>query len=177
MDKNTTSTTVSNRQDQASPLGTNPTNLRSCFDAEELAQKLGFVSFSTDFLIRCYRVFDGDIKAAIIFNVISLWALRQREDEEAKQSVPGFSCNNHSISIATGIPYETVRRKVKSMVENEWLYFSDSSHVVLNAEKWQQVLGDVIDPERCVVGYVRSTDVSPDFAGRKRMGTAADRRS
>ncbi|WP_261843577.1 hypothetical protein [Aliamphritea ceti] len=62
------------------------------------------------------------------------------------------------------------------MVENEWLYFSDSSHVVLNAEKWQQVLGDVIDPERCVVGYVRSTDVSPDFAGRKRMGSPADRR-
>ncbi len=72
-------------------------------------------------------MFDGDIKSAIIFNVISLWALRQREGSEEQQEVAGFSCNNHSISIATGIPYETVRRKVKAMVENGWLEFSDSS--------------------------------------------------
>lgn len=155
-----------------------PTSLRASYDADELAQKLGFVSFSTDFLIRCYRVFDGDIKSAIIFNVISLWALRQREETENAQDVAGFSCNNHSISIATGIPYETVRRKVKAMVENGWLEFSDSSHVVLNSDKWREVLSDVIDPERCVVGYVRSTDISPDFAGRERerRGSAADRK-
>jgi len=163
------------KQNTSSTGGAMSSSLRACFDGDELAQKLGFVSFSTDFLIRCYRVFDGDIKSAIIFNVISLWALRQRETDVVPD-VAGFSCNNHSISIATGIPYETVRRKVKSMVENGWLEFSDSSHVVLNADKWREVLSDVIDPERCVVGYVRSTDVSPDFSGRERRGSAADRR-
>jgi hypothetical protein len=157
--------------------GAMPTSLRASYDADELAQKLGFVSFSTDFLIRCYRVFDGDIKSAIIFNVISLWALRQREEAEDSQQVAGFSCNNHSISIATGIPYETVRRKVKAMVENGWLEFSDSSHVVLNSDKWQEVLSDVVDPERCVVGYVRSTDVTPSFSRNERRGSPADRRS
>ena len=154
-----------------------PTSLRASYDADELAQKLGFVSFSTDFLIRCYRVFDGDIKSAIIFNVISLWALRQREEAEANQEVAGFSCNNHSISIATGIPYETVRRNVKAMVENGWLEFSDSSHVVLNSDKWREVLSEVVDPERCVVGYVRSTDVAPSFGSQERRGSPADRRS
>ena len=174
---NTTPSTASKNNKQKLSLvgGSMPTSLRASFEGDELAQKLGFVSFSTDFLIRCYRVFDGDIKSAIIFNVISLWALRQRETEEQPE-VAGFSCNNHSISIATGIPYETVRRKVKSMVENGWLEFSDSSHVVLNADKWREVLNEVIDPERCVVGYVRSTDVVPDFSGRERRGTPADRR-
>lgn len=152
------------------------TSLRASYDVDELAEKLGFVSFSTDFLIRCYRVFDGDIKSAIIFNVISLWALRQKEEDVDGSLVEGFSCNNHSISIATGIPYETVRRKMKSMVENGWLEFSDSSHVVLNADKWQAVLGEVIDPERCVVGYVRSTDVSPSLSSGERRGSPADRR-
>jgi len=178
MEKRTASKTDSDQDTKHSILGGGmPTSLRASYDADELAQKLGFVSFSTDFLIRCYRVFDGDIKSTIIFNVISLWALRQREDAEEQQSVAGFSCNNHSISIATGIPYETVRRKVKSMVENGWLEFSDSSHVVLNSDKWREVLGEVVDPERCVVGYVRSTDISPDFAGRERRGSAADRRA
>jgi len=157
--------------------GVMSTSLRASYDADELAQKLGFVSFSTDFLIRCYRVFDGDIKSAIIFNVISLWALRQREEAQDSQDVAGFSCNNHSISIATGIPYETVRRKVKAMVENGWLEFSDSSHVLLNSDKWREVLSEVIDPERCVVGYVRSTDVAPTFGRSERRGSPADRRS
>ena len=104
-------------------------------------------------------------------------AARQREEAEDSQKVAGFSCNNHSISIATGIPYETVRRKVKAMVENGWLEFSDSSHVVLNSDKWQEVLSDVVDPERCVVGYVRSTDVTPSFSRNERRGSPADRRS
>ena len=187
MEKRTVAMNSSDQKITKSLIGEGmPTSLRASYDADELAQKLGFVSFSTDFLIRCYRVFDGDIKSAIIFNVISLWALRQREETENSQDVAGFSCNNHSISIATGIPYETVRRKVKAMVENGWLEFSDSSHVVLNSDKWREVLSDVIDPERCVVGYVRSTDISPDFAGRERerrgspadrRGTPADRRS
>lgn len=178
MDKRTALKAGSDKEQTTSFFGGDmPTSLRASYDADELAQKLGFVSFSTDFLIRCYRVFDGDIKSAIIFNVISLWALRQREDAEANQEVAGFSCNNHSISIATGIPYETVRRKVKAMVENGWLEFSDSSHVVLNSDKWREVLSEVVDPERCVVGYVRSTDVVPSFGNRERSGTAADRRS
>jgi len=177
MDKNAAHGAASEKTKTSIFGGAMPTSLRASYDADELAQKLGFVSFSTDFLIRCYRVFDGDIKSAIIFNVISLWALRQREETENSQDVAGFSCNNHSISIATGIPYETVRRKVKAMVENGWLEFSDSSHVVLNSDKWREVLSDVIDPERCVVGYVRSTDVAPTFGRGERHGSPADRRS
>ena len=78
-------------QQKTSILGGDmPTSLRASYDADELAQKLGFVSFSTDFLIRCYRVFDGDIKSAIIFNVISLWALRQREEADERKQVAWF---------------------------------------------------------------------------------------
>ena len=89
---------------------------------------------------------------------LGLWLLEQ---SEIKTTITGIL---------------VVCRKSLTLRSVFWLEFSDSSHVVLNAEKWREVLSDVIDPERCVVGYVRSTDVAPDFSGRERRGTPADRR-
>lgn len=93
--------------------------------------------FTTDFLRRAYQTFDGDLVMALVFGEIAqynfsralrkLMAQNERQHAQWKDMVKSFElekvapCNALSISEATGIPRETVRRKVREMERRGWL--------------------------------------------------------
>jgi hypothetical protein len=93
--------------------------------------------FTIDTMLRGYRLFDGDLMLFLVFGEIAhynvsraLQALSVRDAPDSLRwksllrALPGQKvtpCNALSISQATGIPRETVRRKVKQLVDRGWL--------------------------------------------------------
>ncbi|MDY0065832.1 MAG: hypothetical protein RBS02_05575 [Steroidobacteraceae bacterium] len=93
--------------------------------------------FTINTLRRAYRLFDGDLTLFLVFGEIAhynmsraLQALNLREAPDSprwKVLMRGLQaqkikpCNALSISEATGIPRETVRRKVKELEQRGWL--------------------------------------------------------
>lgn len=85
------------------------------------------------YLVRLYGAFDGDLLLPIVlgevglYNVgnlnledLSLDQLHSDSEEEFRQ-LPLRPCNAFSISSATGIPRETVRRKVSHLIQHGWI--------------------------------------------------------
>ena len=79
-----------------------------------------------DLLVAVRTRFDGDLDQAIIFLLISLRTLQDPRiaqiDPHAVRrgevtSYPSLFTNVRSISDSTGMPYETVRRKVAKLIE------------------------------------------------------------
>ncbi len=93
--------------------------------------------FTTGYLRRAYQVFDGDLVMALVFGEIAqynvsralrkLMAESEKKPQNWKHLVTAFTlekvapCNALSISEATGIPRETVRRKVRELEVRQWL--------------------------------------------------------
>ena len=90
--------------------------------------------FMTDHLVRVYEAFGGDLTAAIVLGTIGQYNYRRYYDEVASHD-EGFQelvvrgdhlgrarpCNAMSVSESTGIPRETVRRKIAELVAKGWL--------------------------------------------------------
>lgn len=85
-------------------------------------------------LVRVYAAFDGDLIAAIVLGEVAHHNLSaymasaadaRRRGDDATPRVPDrrdyLPTNAFSIAQATGIPRQTVRRKVKALVERGWL--------------------------------------------------------
>ena len=99
----------------------------------ELSYLIGH--FVTDHLVRTFKLFDGDLTAAIVLATIAQHNLQRYYDEVARDSGPGLDrlvetgehlphlryCNTLSVSAATGIPRETVRRKVRWLEQQGWI--------------------------------------------------------
>ena len=91
-------------------------------------------SFIVPMMRRLYREFDGDMVEIIVLGEISMrnvGSFFQRAgvdapekllDDETRRVQLMRPCNALSISEATGIPRETVRRKVNDLIEKGWLY-------------------------------------------------------
>jgi hypothetical protein len=91
--------------------------------------------FTINTLRRAYRLFDGDLTLFLVFGEIAhynmshvLQAFQEAPDSPSwKARMRGLQtqkitpCNALSISAATGIPRETVRRKVKELEKRGWL--------------------------------------------------------
>lgn len=93
--------------------------------------------FTVDTMLRGYRLFDGDLLLFLVFGEIAHYnmsrALRALSVPETADSqrwkallraLPRQKvapCNALSVSQSTGLPRETVRRKVKALVERGWL--------------------------------------------------------
>ncbi|MEI8164474.1 MAG: hypothetical protein WCI19_15170 [Betaproteobacteria bacterium] len=93
--------------------------------------------FTTGYLRRAYQVFEGDLVMALVFGEIAqynisralrtLMAESEKKPQNWRQLVKAFElekvapCNALSISEATGIPRETVRRKVRELEARKWL--------------------------------------------------------
>ena len=85
--------------------------------------------FHSEHLVRVYRLFEGDLPAAIVFATVAQHNLQRFYDEIARHSDAGFDelvessqhlahlrhCNALSVSASTGVPRETVRRKVRML--------------------------------------------------------------
>jgi hypothetical protein len=88
------------------------------------------ISPFVEFLVISRERFDGDLDRALIFMVCALrtaedkktHALRLEDVLEGRvESYPSLLTNVRSIAESTGIPRETVRRKVAMLVEKGWL--------------------------------------------------------
>ena len=91
--------------------------------------------FMTEHFIRVYKAFDGDLTAAIVLGTIGQYNYRRYYAEVGEKAAEGFHqlaergehlpharpCNAMSISQSTGIPRETVRRKVRWLEQKGWL--------------------------------------------------------
>jgi hypothetical protein len=91
--------------------------------------------FMNEHLIRVYKAFDGDITAAIVLGTIGQYNYQRYYAEVGEKSADGFhqlvaegehlahgrTCNAMSISESTGIPRETVRRKIRALIKKGWL--------------------------------------------------------
>ena len=91
--------------------------------------------FTTEHLIHVYKAFDGDITAAIVLGTIGQYNYHRYYAEIGAKSPEGFQqlvaqgehlahqrhCNAMSISESTGIPRETVRRKIRVLIKKGWL--------------------------------------------------------
>jgi hypothetical protein len=91
--------------------------------------------FLTEHLIRVHAEFEGDLTAALVLGTIGQHYIQRFYDECARDSAAGLdrlvdggehlsrvrACNAMSVSAATGIPRETVRRKVRWLVRKGWV--------------------------------------------------------
>ncbi len=89
----------------------------------------------TEHFIRVYKAFDGDLTAAIVLGTIGQYNYRRYYTEVGSKAPDGFHrlaergehepharpCNALSISESTGIPRETVRRKIRKLVAKGWV--------------------------------------------------------
>ena len=88
--------------------------------------------YNLRYLVRLYSAFDGDLLLPIVLGEVGLYnvggfgfdenalaALRCYGD--AFDRLPLRPCNAFSISSSTGIPRETVRRKVSHLIQNGWI--------------------------------------------------------
>jgi DNA-binding transcriptional ArsR family regulator len=86
-------------------------------------------AFMSEHLVRTYQLFEGDLLAAVVLANVAHHNLQRYYEEVARPSPEGFDalveakrhleslrhCNTNSLSEATGIPRETVRRKVRAL--------------------------------------------------------------
>ena len=104
------------------------------FEERRAEVRLHLSHFLVGYLNEIYKAFDGDIAMAIVLGEISHHNTAPffspdkqfnapvrvlEEDPEAWKTMTG--CNAYSISCATGIPRETVRRKIATMLKRGWL--------------------------------------------------------
>lgn len=89
------------------------------------------VSTLTRFLMGCRRAFDGDFDMFLILAVIGECTYSQQHADPGQnyeafragqlKATPPVNINIRSISEYTGIPRETVRRKINHLVEKGWV--------------------------------------------------------
>lgn len=95
----------------------------------------GLGQFMVEHLVRLHNAFEGDMTAAIVLGTIGQYNY-QRFYQEARAH-PGATfdelvqrgvhlellrpCNAMSVSASTGIPRETVRRKIRWLIEKGWV--------------------------------------------------------
>jgi hypothetical protein len=91
--------------------------------------------FMVEHLARVHRAFDGDLLAALVLGTIGQHNMRLFYDEVVAKSTESIEelvargahvtylrpCNAMSVSASTGIPRETVRRKIRLLAERGWV--------------------------------------------------------
>jgi hypothetical protein len=101
--------------------------------------------FLTEHLIRVHAAFEGDLTAALVLGTIGQHYIQRFYDERARDSPVGLdrlvddgehvsrvrACNALSVSAATGIPRETVRRKVRWLERKGWVTIGPRGQITL----------------------------------------------
>ena len=99
----------------------------------EITYALG--RFMVEHLVRVHKAFDGDITAAIVLGTIGQYNYQRFYDEARARTDGTFDdralegthreharpCNAMSVSASTGIPRETVRRKIRWLIRKGWV--------------------------------------------------------
>jgi hypothetical protein len=102
-------------------------------------------SFTVPLMRDLYNLFDGDMVEIIVLGEIGTHNVsqffnknagvvpEQWLDDESQRYKFMRPCNALSISDATGIPRETVRRKVNQLIKKGWLYRDANNCLILTA--------------------------------------------
>ena len=116
---------------------------------DQEALKASYLAFLiNDFILthlrRTHAQFDGDIESALILGEIAHYNVRHvimksryrmapiEVTNESQSLNSGLSgCNALSISAATGIARETVRRKIKTLEERGWVTRDDTGELIV----------------------------------------------
>lgn len=117
-------------------------------DSEKFTRHQQYVAylmseFTVPHLVRLVRRYEGDVLLAIVLGEIAQHNVRRFFESpetqadparqlnvlEAQQDVPLSSCNALSISRSTGIPRETVRRRVEELVRRGWVRRDARGHL------------------------------------------------
>ena len=111
------------------------------YQANRARISLALSEFTVPLLARIYRVFDGDMVAAIVLgeiahrNVEAWLAQRQNSEQLLQDSVERTGvmrpCNALSIAQACDLPRETVRRKVAMLARRGYIYRADDGYLYL----------------------------------------------
>jgi hypothetical protein len=116
-------------------------------------------------LRRVFEEFEHDILLPILLGEIAMRNLGELENFPSAKSdddgvfnpcaaeTPLKPCNAYSIAAATGLPRETVRRKIARLVELDWVCRKDNGHLYLSFNALQHYgnvlssrdLDDVLD--------------------------------
>jgi hypothetical protein len=137
-------------------------------------------------LIRVYHAFDGDLLEAIVLgevahhNVSPYLAALNEARRNGAASPPGpdsaayLPTNAFSIAQSTGIPRQTVRRKVKALVARGWLLESKAGLVVSPApfehfrEFNREMAADVLSTLNTVLRLTQAAGAERKQPGRDR---------
>lgn len=119
--------------------------------------------FTVPLLSRIYRAFHGDMVAAIVLGEIALrnteaWLCDHGNPEDVIRDLVRRSevmrpCNALSIAQACGLPRETVRRKVATLIERGYIYRSDDGHLYISAD----VRSDFTDMNDTLIDAILTT--------------------
>lgn len=100
---------------------------------EEIAFLLGKVM--TQALRDLYRAFDGDISMALILGELGEYAAALRHTPLQKNRRQHLRTSNaHSIAAASGMPRETVRRKLNKLMAKGWIIEMPNGNLGLNPQ-------------------------------------------
>jgi hypothetical protein len=131
--------------------------------------------FVADHLTRMHEAFDGDLVAALVLATIANRNMERYYEDVARRSAEGLDrlveqrahvgqlrhSNAHSVASATGIPRETVRRKVKWLVERGWIRVGERGELSIAegiAQQFAQFNGETV--ERFLDTARRSLDIA-----------------
>ena len=99
-------------------------------------------SFTLPLLRGIYEAFGGDILLCIVLGEIAArnaqrWLAQEDNDPQVLEDLSRHSevlrpCNALSIAEATGIPRETVRRKVLTLIERDMVYRAANGHLFVH---------------------------------------------
>lgn len=106
-----------------------------------------FSRFTVPYMRSIYREFGGDMLLNLVLGEIGTrnvgYFFDAEKDTHASENVLNDvsehqrlmrPCNALSISEATGIPRETVRRKIDMLIKKGWVYKNERGHIYLTPE-------------------------------------------
>lgn len=85
--------------------------------------KFSISEHSLDYLLNLYKITDGDIELYLVLNVINYYTRKQQSQKYVDVTPPGNlpqavkRLNTTTLSKISGIPRETVRRKINKLIE------------------------------------------------------------
>lgn len=122
------------------------------FGRDDLVRSFGqiwpvHVEHFTELLIALRRQFDGDLDRMLVLAVIGLRTLPARRVRELSYAdfEAGLAAeepspiNVQSIAETTGIPRETVRRKVQALEKAGWIERQDGGYLAVSAQARQDL--------------------------------------
>lgn len=131
--------------------------------------------YNLRYMVRLYAAFEGDLLLPIVLGEVGLYNIGGLDDqtlatircsEEDFDKLPLRPCNAFSISSSTGIPRETVRRKVSHLIQLGWISRDQKGGLTITMKAAnlclqpfdQANLADFLETAERVKGYLAAAD-------------------